>query len=74
MFRPAAKDPKQDWQEVHLPEPQGETTPATAELLAPQLPALLPSPQLPIDESHLRAVEFEALISPIGRLCLSSGQ
>lgn len=73
-FRPAAKDPQQDRHEVHLPEPQDKTTPATVELLAPQLPALLPSPRLPVDESHIRAVEFEALISPIGRLCLPSGQ
>ncbi|MFE9069215.1 IS481 family transposase [Streptomyces violaceusniger] len=73
VFRPApAKDQQH---EVHLPEPADEPTSAVvAELLAPQLPSLLPSPQLPVHESHIRAAEFEVVISPIGRLCLPNNQ
>ncbi len=71
-FRPTqAKDQTHG---VHLPEPANEPTSTAAELLAPQLPSLLPSPRLPVDESHIRAVEFEAVISPIGRLCLPNNQ
>ncbi|MDJ0380112.1 IS481 family transposase [Streptomyces sp. G-G2] len=70
-FRPA--DTKNQQREVHLPEPE-DTRTSAAELLAPQLPSLLPSPRLPVDESHIRAVQFEAVISPIGRLCLPNNQ
>ncbi|MFD9475144.1 IS481 family transposase [Streptomyces goshikiensis] len=71
-FRPA--DAKNQQHEVHLPEPEDTRTSAVAELLAPQLPSLLPSPRLPVDETHIRAVQFEAVISPIGRLCLPNNQ
>ncbi|MEU9737554.1 IS481 family transposase [Streptomyces sp. NPDC048002] len=72
VFRPT--ETKDQQREVHLPEPEDERASAVAELLAPQLPSLLPSPRLPVDESHIRAVEFEAIISPIGRLCLPNNQ
>ncbi|MFE6848800.1 IS481 family transposase [Streptomyces sp. NPDC057686] len=71
VFRPA---PVGAEHEVHLPEPAEQDSPATAELLAPKLPALLPSPRLPVDASHIRAVEFEAVVSPLGRLCLPNNQ
>lgn len=75
-FRPAPAEDTSLAQrrEVHVPEPEEAATPTVTELLAPQLPAALPSPQLPVDESYIRAVEFEALISPIGRLCLPNNQ
>ncbi|EST37653.1 hypothetical protein N566_11835 [Streptomycetaceae bacterium MP113-05] len=74
-FRPAPATPSAaDRHEVHVPEHGEEPTPATNQLLTEQPPALLPSPRLPVDDAQIAAVEFEALISPIGRLCLLSGQ
>lgn len=69
VFRPTPVEDHHQRREVHLPSPEA-AAPAVAELLAPQLP----SPRLPIDESQIRAGEFEALISPIGRLRLPAGQ
>lgn len=48
---------------------------AVALIQWPQPPrSVLPSPRLPVDASHIRAVEFEVVISPIGRLCLPNNQ
>ncbi|MFD8708129.1 IS481 family transposase [Kitasatospora sp. NPDC059648] len=74
VFRPTPVEEAPQKHEVHLPVPIEAPANAVAELLAPRLPALLPSPRLPVDESQIRAVEFEMLISGIGRLCLPGGQ
>jgi transposase InsO family protein len=75
VFRPAPVEaPQQPEPEIRLTALGDAPLPSAAELLAPRLPSLLPSPRLPVDESHIRAVEFEALMSPIGRLCLPGGQ
>ncbi|WP_282697821.1 IS481 family transposase [Streptomyces sp. CC208A] len=74
VFRPTPVEKPQQEHQVCLPVPDQPATTVVDELMAPRLPALLPSPRLPVDESQIRAVEFEALMSPIGRLCLPGGQ
>jgi len=74
VFRPTPVDPPQPGPQVQLPPMDPAQTTAVEELLAPRLPALLPSPRLPVDESQIGAVEFETLLSAIGRLCLPGGQ
>ncbi|MFJ6054883.1 IS481 family transposase [Streptomyces sp. NPDC092307] len=74
VFRPTSVEKPQQEHQVCLPVPDQPATTVVDELMAPRLPALLPSPRLPVDESQIRAVEFEALMSPIGRLCLPGGQ
>ncbi|MEU9256534.1 hypothetical protein AB0D66_32670 [Streptomyces sp. NPDC048270] len=73
VFRPTPVEKPEQEHEVCLSVPDQPMT-AVDELMAPRLPALLPSPRLPVDESQIKASEFEALLSPIGRLCLPGGQ
>ncbi|WP_042411071.1 IS481 family transposase [Streptacidiphilus carbonis] len=74
VFRPTPADPPRPGHQVDLPSVDPPQKAAVEELLAPRLPALLPSPRLPVDETQIGAVEFEALVSAIGRLCLPGGQ